>query len=58
MKRKTPFVAAALAAGLSFYSSCTPTEKAETKDYTQYVNTFIVLQIMVIHSLGRVILSV
>ncbi len=41
MKRKTPFVAAALAAGLSFYSSCTPTEKAETKDYTQYVNTFI-----------------
>ena len=41
MKRKTPFVAAALAAGLFFYSSCTPTEKAETKDYTQYVNTFI-----------------
>ena len=41
MKRKTPFVAAALAAGLFFYSSCTPTETAETKDYTQYVNTFI-----------------
>ncbi len=27
MKRKTPFVAAALAAGLFFYSSCTPAEK-------------------------------
>ncbi len=58
MKRKTPFVAAALAAGLFFYSSCTPTEKAETKDYTQYVNTFIGAADMVIHFLARVILSV
>ena len=32
---------AAALAGLFFYSSCSPTEKAETKDYTRYVNTFI-----------------
>ncbi|KAB4178566.1 glycoside hydrolase family 92 protein, partial [Bacteroides uniformis] len=41
MRRKTPFMAATLAAGLFFYSSCTPAEKTDTKDYTQYVNTFI-----------------
>ena len=35
-------MAATLAAGLFFYSSCTPAEKTDTKDYTQYVNTFIV----------------
>ena len=40
MKRKIPLVTTALA-GLFFYSSCTPTEKTETQDYTQYVNTFI-----------------
>ena len=34
-------MAATLAAGLFFYSSCTPAEKTDTKDYTQYVNTFI-----------------
>ena len=34
-------MAASLAAGLFFYSSCTPAEKTDTKDYTQYVNTFI-----------------
>ena len=32
-------MAATLAAGLFFYSSCTPAEKTDTKDYTQYVNT-------------------
>ena len=32
---------AAALAGLFFYSSCSPTVKAETKDYTRYVNRFI-----------------
>ena len=40
MKRKSPVMAVALA-GLFMYTSCSPTEQAETKDYTQYVNTFI-----------------
>ena len=40
MKRKISLVTTALA-GLFFYSSCTLTEKTETQDYTQYVNTFI-----------------
>ena len=40
MKRKFPVMAVALA-GLFMYTSCSPTEQAETKDYTQYVNTFI-----------------
>lgn len=40
MKRKTSLMIAALA-GLFMYTSCSPTEKSETTDYTQYVNTFI-----------------
>ena len=54
---------AAALAGLFFYSSCSPTEKAETKDYTRYVNTFIVFSleevrpIMGIPFRGLVILS-
>ena len=39
MKRKAPFMAIALTS--LFLYSCTPTEKQEVKDYTQYVNTFI-----------------
>lgn len=39
MKRKSPFMAMALIS--LFLYSCTPTEKQEIKDYTQYVNTFI-----------------
>ena len=40
MKRNLSLIIAALA-GLFFYTSCSPTDDTETKDYTQYVNTFI-----------------
>ena len=46
-------MAATLAAGLFFYSSCTPAEKTDTKDYTQYV-----AQTTGIHFPAHVILSV
>lgn len=58
MKRKTPFVAAALAAGLFFYSSCTPTEKRKQRIILNTLIPLSVLLIMVIHFLARVILSV
>ena len=51
-------MAATLAAGLFFYSSCTPAEKTDTKDYTQYVNTFIGGADTGIHFPAHVILSV
>ena len=51
-------MAATLAAGLFFYSSCTPAEKTDTKDYTQYVNTLSVAQTTGIHFPAHVILSV
>lgn len=40
MKRKTPLMTAVLA-GLFLCTSCAPTGKIETKDYSQFVNTFI-----------------
>lgn len=40
MKRKTPLMTAVLA-GLFLCTSCAPTGKIETKDYAQFVNTFI-----------------
>ena len=51
-------MAATLAAGLFFYSSCTPAEKRKQRIILNTLIPLSVLLIMVIHFQARVILSV